>query len=260
MLNRMQSWLFGDRNNIVTSSDALNVQLPKERLTDKVLSKEDESFLQTQWNLFNKLSRLKSKDKQRTLEIKKGTLVHGSSFDIRTSEDFNFEKLEKIAKIGIVSGELLGIPEDDETHYCADFFKCRKTQKISDYVSDCWRFIKDGSMYIKPPEHAYIPPPHDKTDYKIAFMIENDQRLAGLLFNDAYTNDRLKSVISYLSIEGSEAELVSSRVAAILVGVPANFITGMIVSLKIYSDLKLIDKIRKLFPNANIYTPEGNLL
>jgi hypothetical protein len=258
MLVKMKDWLFKQKSPEQIKSQ--NVPLPETRLNEKVLSADDEGLLQTQWNTFCRLSKLEIVKAPRSLEIQKGTLVHGSNFDKKGQEGMDLDKLEKISKQGIISGELLGIEEDCETHYCADFFKCRKTQTVGDYVKDCWRIIKTGNLMTKPPEHSYVPPVHNKYNYKIAFLVSSDKRINDLIVNDAYSNPRLKSVINYLPIEDSEIELAKDGVAAILVGIPANFITGLILSVKITENSELLLKMKTLFPNANLYSAEGKLL
>lgn len=70
---------------------------------------------------------------------------------------------------------------------------------------------------------------------------------------DAYRDgyESMKTIISYLPIDryGPKAE----RVAAILCGMPANLVTGLILPEKIARDAVLLSELRSIFPGDVIF-------
>ncbi|GAB4027343.1 MAG: hypothetical protein Fur0011_5140 [Candidatus Microgenomates bacterium] len=133
--------------------------------------------------------------------------------------------------MGIVSGELIGIPEDSETRYCADFFRVPENMTMEQYLKWCSEPVVVGSMKIKKGEFNYLPMPI-KRSKRIAYIVDaTDPKIQPLLKYDAYgpqSHERMESIVNVLprDIDTSPSRTTS----AILVGIPSNFINGVLVS------------------------------
>jgi len=214
----------------VKSIEISKTPLPHEIIFGKELGQEDMALLEHQWDVFNQIKQFpifENPIQKRRLEggvdLTQGTLLHGTSF--------NIEKIKKIKETGIVSGELIGIPEDNETHYCADFFRVPNDTSIPQYLEWCGQPIINGMLKIKRGESAYLPR-QGKQSKQIAFIINNeDSRLQPLLKYDAYgpsSHERMKSIINFLPREFDPSP--TRTTSAILIGIPSNFISGIIIS------------------------------
>lgn len=111
----------------------LRVDLPPTMRHDRPLSAEDLETVRQQWQLLHEISTVLIPNEipiRRAAglpELPRGTLAHGTVFDL--------DKMRSIAERGIVSGEMIGIGEDGETHYCADFFRVPEDMSIGEYVA-----------------------------------------------------------------------------------------------------------------------------
>lgn len=206
------------------------VPLPAETLFNKPLSEEDRALLQLQWNTFCKIKQavvlenpIQRRREEGRIELPQGTLLHGTRYDL--------EKLKKIKNLGIVSGELVGIAEENETYYCADFFRVPLDMSVAQYLEWCCEVKTIGTLKFRKGEFNFIPTPGE-SPHQIAFIIDaGDPRLQPLIKNDAYAPDsheRMKSIVGSLPREFDPT--ASRTTSAILAGLPSNFICGIIVS------------------------------
>ena len=62
--------------------------------------------------------------------LPEGTLLHGMGTYV-----FSTEAIKGVSEKGILSGELIGISEDSETHGCADFFRAPTDTTVGDYFA-----------------------------------------------------------------------------------------------------------------------------
>lgn len=235
------------------------IPLPPETRFDKQLNAEDMSLLQDQWNVFNNLKQavvfenpILRRKQEGGVDLPQGTLIHGTSYDL--------EKLQKIKELGIVSGELVGEPEENETHYCADFFRVPDNMSVSEYLEWCRQPISKGMLKTKRGEFNYLPVA-GKTDNQIAFIVDTgDPRLEGLTRYDAYGSEsgkRMESIVNFLPRKTDSEE--SRTTSAILVGIPSNFISGIIVS-DLTSEEE-ISKIKNIFGEKTlIYKTSGQTI
>ena len=229
----------------------------------RTLSDEAEQNLTAQLDLWSELggreveNPLKGQFASGDTTLPSGTLIHG----IRSASP---EQFESIATNGVVSGELFGIPEDAETHYCADFFKVPETQSIADYTQWASETEQVGAMRKQRMERPFVPT--EKTrGYGVSIIVGADtegmDRLSRL---DAYSTDpdvqaTMKPIINQLPKVPDSEE--GRRLSAILGGVPANMISGLLISRQIMESPDQIDQLRQQFGESMpIIGVDGNLL
>ena len=179
--------------------------------------------------------------------LPEGTLFHGSG-------KFSEEKINSISKDGIVTGQAIGIEEDGETFYCADFYRNPTTQKLSELSTTV---IGDEIQGRTPFGTKSL---HDD---RFGFIIEpnNNQKLQQLLEYDPYRTgtDGSKIAQEFVNMSGlpfETAELASS----ILYGVPSNAISGIVVGNNLANNPSTIETIKHYFPNCYITTKDGTLI
>lgn len=204
--------------------------------SDKVLSEQDTALLQSQWDLFNDLKRvvvlenpLIKRLSQGQKELPQGTFFHGTRF--------NLETIQKIKDSGIISGELVGNPREDETNYCADFFRVPVDMTLPEYLDWCKMPITRGSLKTHRGEFNYLPMSGDLS-WNVAFIVDTtNPLLQPLLLHDAYSPDptmRMEGIVTELPRQLDDSP--SRSTAAILVGIPSNFISGMVLSDRLTSE------------------------
>lgn len=247
----------GDQPDLeVHSPQDGNYPLPTETRFDRELQPQDLDLLQQQWNIFNLLKKaviyenpLKRRILEGKPELVQGTLVQGHVYNQST--------LEKIKQTGILSGELVGIPEDMETNFCADFFKVPQDFTVEEYLKWCDEPRVIGSIRSRKPEGNRLPTP-SKRSKQVALIVDiTDSRLQPLLRMDAYDPDSkeiMGSVVTQLPREPETAE--GKRLAAIMVGIPSNFINGVIIGNGITTEET--QEIRDIMgEDILIYKPNG---
>jgi len=241
-------------NNLKTQE---NRTLPQETIfNDKQLCSEDLLLLQQQWNVFSELRKvtilenpIKRRRQEGNPDLSQGTLIHGTSYDL--------EKLKKIKESGILSGELIGIPEDNETHYCADFFKVPEDMSVTQYSDWCNQLRTTPSgLKMKKGEGNRLSFGYRSTG--ISFIIDaSDPRLQKLLKYDAYDSDsseRMKNIINHLPNTRNPNDTSS-----ILVGIPSNFISGLIIGEGIKSEE--VKEIKQIMGDEPIiYNSKGEVI
>lgn len=228
--------------------------LPETTIFEKSLTPEGRKLLESQWATYHKAKSvmvrngLEERIRKGELEFPEGTLIHGTRYDRA--------KLTSIAKHGVVSGELMGVPEDCETHYCADFFRVSEDMSLDDYLSFISTPEQVGKIRKTKMETNYFPRPKDRTN-KIGIVFDtNNPVVQALQENDAYRSDNktLDSVINQLPIKDEEAV---KRVSAILGGLPANLISGLVIPSTIANDPEEVSFLKKRFPKAVLLAVEG---
>lgn len=237
------------------------LNLPPATIFDKELSEEDLRLVRKQWTLFQKLKLLKVANPlkirvQNDLpELNAGTLIHGASY--------SRDKIKAIQDEGILSGELHGVLEDNETNYCADFFKVTERQSVNSYLEWAQQPDRTGKLVRPKPERNFLPTKIDSKIQKIAFVVDPGvNELKDLLEMDAYSeggNQAMKGIITGLPVEINSDK--GQRLSAILCGVPANFISGIIVSKALAEDVDELEYIKKTFgPEVVIFDVEGRVI
>lgn len=236
-----------------------NVPLPPEARFDKQLSQEDSSLLQEQWNIFHQLKKtvifenpMQKRKQEGGVDLPQGTLVHGTSYDL--------DKLQKIRDLGIVSGELVGIPEDSETHYCADFFRVPENMTMAQYLEWCSQPVINGALRTKKGEFNYLPMPVKRAQ-QIAFIVDaSDSKLQPLLKYDAYSPESHERMQSIINVLPRDIDTNPSRTtSAILVGIPSNFINGILIADSITDEE--VRKIKQIMGEKTlVYRTNGEVV
>lgn len=226
--------------------------IPKNILIETELTDEQRKIFVEQINRFNMLSRsyggvfnfIDTIDGK--IVFKEGTLIHGIS-------GYDEEKLDNISKTGILTGQAVGVSEDGETYYCADFHRVDKDITVEEYSINFK--INDGRC-------PFGEVRADNSN-SVAFVVVPNEICSELLSYDCYRTDTIESNITRTFVnlnglprKGSETDKVSS----ILYGVPHNFINGIIVGGKILDDMNKIKFLIEKFPNCYIMTGFGELI
>lgn len=165
-----------------------------------------------------------------------GTLVHGV-------KDISLDVLRGIAEKGVMSGELLGVVEDAETHGCADFFKVPAGMSVEDY----YKWVKEpqlkGNVRTQRGERGYIS--------RMAVIVDpNAEGLAPLLEKDAYQDPTMSFTRTPSGRDGSTT-------SAILGGVPRGAIAGLVFSDSIINNVEMMTEVAQLFPETPILAQNG---
>jgi hypothetical protein len=229
---------------------------PSKMVFDKEISKEAKTRLQEAYNLF---CEIRDKDEKIISKVpttengqsvfEKGTLLHGMVYDE--------EKIKSIARTGIVASEFFGVAENnDETYYCADFFKVTETQTVEQYVA----FVKNQFGM----EKQRLPIHLEKTVGSnifggyggcMAFVIDpNNPQIQQLLEKDSYTNADIETEFNHNLLDKRE------RLSAILCGIPSNYISSILVSNQIAQDKSKIDFLTENLNHCNIVSTNGSIV
>ena len=174
--------------------------------------------------------------------MKKGSIIHGTT-------RYDEEMLDNISKTGILTGQAVGVSEDGETYYCADFHRVSEDTTVIDY---CNTFsYNDGRC------------PFGKTradnSSSVAFVIEPSLENAELLSYDCYRDgtkesDITKSFINMMPIEDKE------KASSILYGVPSSCFSSIVVGGKLLDNPDRINYLISKFPKCYIMSSFGDLI
>lgn len=224
-------------------------ELPEDFLDGEKLSENGKKILVNQINRFNSLREqiIKTTTIVRNGKIvfPEGTIFHGT----RIYDQDAIKKLEGIASLGIITGQAVGLHEDGETFYCADFFRVQKDISVEEFQQQ----FEDRAGYT----------PFSRGNSSIAFIITPNPELDEILKYDCYREGTKESEIAKefvnmagLPRTGAETESVSS----ILYGVPSNFISMIAIGDILLESKEIIEAIIKLFPEANIISKVGEII
>lgn len=221
--------------------------IPENFLMEFPLSKEQEKIFIEQMNRFYSLREkyIQLSDIDRTLDgrvvLKKGTIIHGSHF--------NLDVVEGIKNSGIITGQAFGIPEDGETFYCADFHRIDKDTTMAEF-NNSYSYV-DGRC----PFGNGL-----RGGSSLAFIIEPIEEASELLAYDCYRKGTRESEItkSFTNVDGllKNTESLSS----ILYGVPSNLIKGIVLGNKLLEKKDIVKLIIKMFPNCYLSTIDGIII
>lgn len=222
-------------------------KIPDNIMMEIPLSDEQKTIFIEQINRFNELSKVSMNNDGFSLTtmgklcFKKGTIIHGTNV-------FDYDKIDGIANSGILTGQAIGISEDCETYYCADFHRVKEDISVDEYNSHF--AYNDGRCPFG--KRADI-------SKSIAFVIVPNDDNKELLSYDCYRDTTFgiatRSFVNSMPLV-SDKDVASS----ILYGVPANCISGIVVGGKIVNDKEKIDYLISKFPNCYIVTCFGELI
>jgi hypothetical protein len=175
-------------------------------------------------------------------ELPKGTLMHGMKIN-----RVNLQSIESISQLGIVSGELIGMPEELETHGYADFFRVPDDMTISEYMSYSSEMIREGKLKRPRSEKMLTT--------GLTFIVDpNAEGMETLTEHDGYSDSSMSEFVNPISNRSSE------DTAAILGGVPRGAIAGLIISPSLLSDDSIMEGIRRYFPDMPFFDTDGNII
>jgi len=183
------------------------------------------------------------------------TLVHGTGFSL--------DIVESIAAHGVVSGELFGIPEDAETHYCADFFRVDGDTTLADYGQ--WVAESEPSttrMRTRRMEGQYLPSVKSRGESMGIIVDPTIPEIQELLEADAYragTDELFEGIINHLPVDKNTPK--AERLSAILVGIPRGAIAGIVVSDRLAGNSEhMSDLVRTFGASMPVLSVRGELL
>ena len=219
-------------------------ELPCGFLDELNLDNDRKNVLLEQINRFNRLSEIKISNKDIKLDIlgniifPAGTIIHGTN-------NCDPDKIASIAKSGILTGQAVGISEDCETYYCADFHRVPNDITVEEFNS--WFPYRDGRC-----------PFGSLGRNSLAFVVQPCEEIEELLSYDCYrigtkNGDMTNSFTNFLPMAGNVA-------SSILYGVPANAISGIVMGDNLFKKSEIVDFISDLFPNSYIISKRGNLI
>lgn len=176
-------------------------------------------------------------------ELPRGLLVHGTKYDTN--------RLTSIKLHGVVSGQFFGISEEHETHFCADFFRVPEDMSVAAYVAYIQKPDYFGVVKRKKGESSFLPIPatHSHTDRRMAFLIDpTAPGLDRLTLFDAYARDAGDVMGEFTTLPKDRSK---DTTAAILIGIPSQFIGGMILSTDL-SDAE-IEEVKTIMGDTLVY-------
>ncbi len=212
-------------------------------LFDRELSEEQVKLLNSQIRKFLSIRALKLDGIQYQLYLDdnkrpyftKDTLVYGT--------EYSEEVVDNIAKEGLIASEFNGIPKVDENYYCVTFKKVSSDVLIS---SPGKNFVIDDKM------------PFGKINDRIAFVVNPSSKIGGLLYYDLMDSKfDLRADVKGIIGRQKQRNLSSS---ALLVGVPKNCISGIVLGDRLLLEDKIINKLERLFPLAYIVSSSGEVI
>ncbi len=174
--------------------------------------------------------------------LPEGTLLHGMGM-----YGFSEEALAGVAEKGILSGELIGISEDSETHGCADFFRVPADTTLEDYMISAKEPLVKGNIKTQKGERLLLR--------GVTFIVDPQaEGMDGLMQRDGYRDPEMQDFVRPPTSRSSE------DTAAILGGVPRGAIAGMVIPEAMSQQIDRVTAIRTYFPNTPVYTTSGQLL
>jgi hypothetical protein len=225
----------------------VELDLPKQMTLFKIYSKEELDFVFKQWKEFKRLSDKKlsnSSDismQDGKIMLHEGDLLHGiGRYGQRT--------LESIAKIGIVSGEFIGITEDSETFACADFYRTNKDKSLEEELKE----IKGGE--------SKFPNRMQNTSDRVAFVIQKSdlEKYESLTDYDPYL-DTEKGRIAR-KIANGNLPLGKENSSSIIVGLPSSAISMIVVDKNLEQNEEKIKFLLEQFPSAAVVSTLGTII
>lgn len=219
-------------------------ELPVDFLDELELDKNRKDILIAQINRFNVLSEKEifnkdiKTDSAGNIIFPAGTIIHGTN-------DCNPDKIVNISKSGILTGQAVGISEDGETYYCADFHRVPNDVSVEEF--NAWFPYRDGRC-----------PFGTLGRNSLAFVIQPCEDIEELLSYDCYrvgtkNGDIASSFINDLPMAGNVA-------SSILYGVPACAISGVVMGDNLLKRSEIVSFVTGLFPDCYVISKKGNII
>ncbi len=170
--------------------------------------------------------------------ISKGDLFHGT----RYSE----QVMESIATKGLISGQLIGIPEDGETFFCVDFFKATRNSPVDEVCTLGKHFTNGANQVVFVINHSDIE--------------GSEAMFPNLTDYDAYNETTKEGQKAREIVNVAGLPLNHATGAAILIGVPPCMISSIIINSEIENDSQKVDFISSNFPKATIISRTDGII
>jgi hypothetical protein len=251
------------RADLVLGGGGADTPLPTTLLRNKQLEPTEEALLLRQWHEFNRVRQLPvtsnpllERTSDGVVTLPQGTLLHGTAYSP--------ENLQTIKDTGILSGEFVGVPEDLETHYCADFFRVPDDMTTTQYQE--WlmqsEFLPNTNFKTAKKERNYLAKPL-KGNRNVTFIVDSRQpELGNLLRQDVYregADPLLRKIINELAKMSPLKVSLANRLSSILCGIPSNGINGIIVGDGINTEE--VANLKRIFgDNMAYFSATGELL
>ena len=203
---------------------------------DKKLTEEQAKLIESQIRKFLSIQKLKLDNIQYQLYLDDNRNVYFTKDTLLYGIKYSKELVKEISSRGILANEFKGYKKEDKNYYCVNFKKI---------IQDV--YVKKLSKEFTSDIHF----PFDGINDNIAFIINPSSRIGGLLYYDLLDDkfdERLdiKNIIDYHQKKDNLTD------SALLVGVPSNCISGIILGDKLILDDTIVKQIEKLFPLAYI--------
>lgn len=262
-----------------------------ERVDSFNLNANTKSILKEQIELFYTYKETEKTISNPEITLTPNNLIHGSRA--------NLETLEIISKTGLISSEFYEeINPNKKKPYVIELWDVKENIKLSDWIKKYAGVTidfkdREGKIYksiissfddiknniqkerdfrdyiiYQNQEQRFIPNDIVENAAKVAFIIEynnNDKLIKNDIFNQEFSNQIIKDILpewfyeKYLKNRTFD-NYETGREKAILFGIPATMIKGIIVSRKIEKDLNYLKKIKDLFPWCYICNIDGIII
>ena len=278
--------MMGDIMNKEEYLNLINKKYNKNKNVRERLKEQINNFFDFQ-KLYKKSNKVKYNVGDKVILIK-GTLLHGTYK--------NFEGLKKIASHGLIASNFLedslskypncvgvwNIQKDCYLNEYIDYYSggtiayydkydiytqvipYSKMNKIIEYISNCkyrmWTIEQTKEVRFMPSlvsnniqigiilngNNEYI----EKIKNNDILSLNIDDKELKYYVNNKYYND-------FIKLRLSKNDLFTNRESAILFGIPACFIDGVLVGREYENDKEILDKIKKILPNCYVCNLDG---
>lgn len=218
---------------------------PKDMVFDKELNYEELELIKSEYKKIlsiNKSSLDNNSyqlylDKNNRVYFPKGTLIYGC--------EANLNLIKFISSNGILSSEFRGVGCDNGLYYSKLFHRTNRDVLLNDYIKN----INSNDL------------PFNSFNDKIAFIINPTSKIGGVLYYDLldskFDNNPIVRNIVDSDIKNSYS---NKEYSLILVGIPSNAISGIVLGDKLLLDKDVVDRIKVLFPNSYIINKDGIII
>lgn len=187
-------------------------------------------------------------DQQGRLVLEEGTYIHGIEFDENN--------LINIKNEGLVAPEFRTNIGDTIYMRSLCVFEVNKNQSLRQYYNKysnlsrenfdegtgCGKSYYNGVGVALAEEARYLPIENSKD--KIAFIINPNE------YTKKFKKDKLNKGLPNEYNRGYE----------IPIGLPSNLISGIMITRKLVNDKQKIAKLKQIFPDKYIVTPDGDII
>lgn len=260
-MTRIPEQLPGVRSQTLTSSGKPEYKrIPKLVIFINAppLEKNAEAVLKRQWKRFWQL-RLSGGDRTGKVDasrIRDGMLLHQTRYGEAV--------LANILKSGILSGELgyegkkTQVENSYETHYCADFFVNYGEKSVQEYITRAFSNAENIGRLKRPNMESFACPKENNEN--IAFVIDPTNRNLASLFRRSATSIHA-SILAAFSVRfplSPDRLERAKRHLAVLVGIPANYFSFIIIGGKLAGDNAKLTRLKSIISNSGLELPVVN--